>query len=93
MIFFYFWIISAEESNSFVVKVISWYNLSTSLSFYILLIKIVKELQLPQQETINFKKDDTKENDRFTPKKIVTVKTKTMKKIILAKKIEWLEWI
>ena len=52
----------------------------------------MKRFQLPQQETINLKNDDINQNDRFTPKKTVIVKTeRMMKKIIPTKKVEWLE--
>ena len=45
-------------------------------------------------ETINLKNADTNQNNRFTPKKTVTVKTETMmKKIIPTKNVEWLEEI
>ena len=50
------------------------------------MIKALKRFQFPQQETINLKNDDTNQNDRFPPKKTVTVKTGTrMKKFIPTK--------
>ena len=52
----------------------------------------MKRFQFPQQETINLKNDDTNQNDWFTPKKTVTVKTETMmKKTIPTKNVEWFE--
>ena len=44
--------------------------------------QLLKRFQLPQQETINLKNDDTNQNDQFTPKKTVTVTTETIKKKI-----------
>ena len=50
-----------------------------------------EKFHFPEQETINLKNNDTNQNDRFNPKRNVTVKSEAMKKIILTKNVEWPE--